>query len=124
MKISNRQAGASPVVSIIGLVVLGYGVFVGIQYVPQWLEARAVDSILDSIRQSQATEPIASARDARDKVVRLLQVNDMDAMTEKFDVTRTGSGVDISFHWRRELNLVYEERIMDYRRSLRVDFPR
>ena len=40
------QRGASAVILIIILAILGAGVYIGLQYLPQYIEAGTVDSIL------------------------------------------------------------------------------
>ena len=40
-----KQQGASAIVTIIVLALLAYGVYLGLQYVPQAIESRSIDSI-------------------------------------------------------------------------------
>ena len=55
-----KQKGASIIVTIIGLALLAYGVYIGIQYVPQVIESKAVSSIFTTIEKDQRMEPITS----------------------------------------------------------------
>ena len=43
-KLPNQQKGASAIFTIILLAVLGYAVYIGIQYVPQAVESKSIDS--------------------------------------------------------------------------------
>ena len=47
-KLPAQQKGASAIVTLIILALLAYGVYVGIQYVPQAIESKSVDSVLNS----------------------------------------------------------------------------
>jgi uncharacterized membrane protein len=115
--IPNKQRGGSPVLTIMVLVVLAYGVFIGIQYVPQWTEARSVQSILDSAQSSQATEPLRSEQAVSGKITRMLQVNELNDLTDAFQVTRTGEGFLVEFDYERELNLGWERKAIQHRYS-------
>jgi len=117
---SNQQAGGSPVVMVIVLAILGYGVFIGIQYAPQWLEARTVQSILDSMRDTQATDPVTSPEAARAKVIRMLQINEMDDMNDSFTVKRGSSRLTVTFSYDRTLNLGWEKRTLHYERTVHL----
>ena len=113
-----RQYGGSPIVTLIVIAILAYGVFVGVQYIPQWMEARSVDSILDSVQESYANRPAGSDQDIVAQVIRMLQVNEMNDMTENFSVSRSGSGYSVTFKWERQLNLGFETRSIQFERSI------
>ena len=115
--IPNKQRGGSPVLVIIVLAVLAYGVFIGIQYVPQWTEARSIRSILDSAQSSQATEPLRSEQAVSGKIIRMLQVNELNDMTDAFKVTRTGEGFLVEFSYERELNFGWEKKAIRHQYS-------
>ena len=116
---SNRkhQHGGSPIVTIIIVAVLGYCIFVGIQYAPQWIEARSVQSILDDMKHTQLSDPVNDAGKARGKVIKMLQVNEMNDMIDNFSVTSSNGRIMISFNYDRELNLLYEKRVIHYDQS-------
>jgi hypothetical protein len=115
-----RQNGGSAIVNLIVLAIVAYGIFVGIQYAPQWIESRAVKTILDDMKRTQSTDPVGSVSDARAKVIKLLQVNEMNGMTESFEVSRTSGGFVITFSYERELNLLYETRAVHYQQSVNL----
>ena len=46
MIMQSKQAGSSIIGVIIGLAIIGFGTYVGIQYIPQYVESSAVESIL------------------------------------------------------------------------------
>ena len=115
-----RQRGGSPVLTIIILAILAYGLFIGIQYVPQWTEARSIRSILDSMESSQASDPLRSEQAISAQVIRMLQVNELNHMTESFEVTRTGNGFRVEFVYERELNLGWEKKPIQHQYSVQL----
>ena len=117
-RLPSKQKGASAVVNIILLLVLGFAAYVGIQYVPQLLESKSIDSILQTMREDQKTDRITSVGDAKTKVVSLLQINEMNDMMDSFTVADRDGKVTIQFKYDRELNLVYKIRPMHYEKTL------
>ena len=77
-----RQKGASAIAMFIFIALLAYGVYVGMQYVPIMIESQGVNSILNSISSDQQGEPLSNENEAEAKVIRMLQVNEMDDMVE------------------------------------------
>jgi len=115
-----RQKGASFIGTLIFLALLGYGVYVGIQYVPQMIESKAIDSILRTIKDENKTDPITSVEDANAMVIRLLQVNEMNDMTDAFKVRLRENRIVIEFSYDRKLNLLYKVKPMHYEKTLRL----
>ncbi|MFT5138384.1 MAG: hypothetical protein ACI9H8_001740 [Lysobacterales bacterium] len=113
----NKQAGASVIATIITIAVIGYGIFIGIQYVPLFIESKSINSILTSIEVDHRTDPITSRNAARDKVIKLLQINEMNDMTESVKVSDIGNKVTITFSYDRVLNLGYEKKKLHYESS-------
>jgi hypothetical protein len=116
-----KQKGASAIVTLIILVVLGYAVYIGIQYVPQMIESKSIDSILSNVRDAHKTDRIDSVEEARQRVINLLQINEMNDMTDSFDVKQRDGKVIVTFNYDRELNLVYETKPMHYEKTLSLD---
>jgi hypothetical protein len=119
-RLPSRQKGASAIGNIIILVVLGFVVYLGIQYVPQAVESKSIESILKTIENTQRTNPVTTAADARTKVINLLQINEMNDMTDNFTVEKSDGAIVISFSYDRELNLIYKKQPMKYRKKLRL----
>ena len=118
MKTCKHQRGGSPVLTLIVVAVLGYVVFVGVQYVPHWLEARSVSSILNSVEETYASNRSGSKQDIEAQVIRMLQVNEMHDMTENFSVSGNSGGYTVSFRWDRTLNLGFETRTLNFERTV------
>jgi len=119
-KLPAKQKGASAITTIIMLAVLGFAVYVGIQYVPQLIESKSVDSVLRTMEETQNSDRVSTVVDARNKVIRLLQINDMNDMTDKFTVEKGDGGIMITFSYDRELSLLYKIQPMQYRKKVRL----
>jgi len=119
-KLPAQQKGASAIVTIIFLAVLGFAAFLGIQYVPQMIESKSIDSILRTMEDTQKTERVSTLVDAKNKVIKLLQINDMTDMQNNFTVEKSDGGIMITFSYDRELNLIYKKQPMQYRKKVRL----
>jgi len=113
-KFPNQQTGASLIATIITLAVLGYGIYVGTQYVPQMVESKSIGSILTSIETDHRIDPITSGHAAKEKVVKLLQINEMNDMVRNLKVRDRSGTITITFSYERELNLGYEKKKIHY----------
>ena len=117
MNIQSKQKGASAIVFIIVLAILGFAVYVGIQYVPQRIESGTVDSILDSIVENHKTTPVQNVSEILSTITRLLNVNQMDDMKENFKVSKYRGTYIIKVSYERELNLGYEIKTIQYEKT-------
>jgi len=120
-KLPGKQRGVSAIGAIIILAVLGYGAYLGIQYVPQMLESKAIDSILDNIEISQKTDPVTSKQAATTKVIKMLQINEMNDMTDSFTVEKRDGKITIAFSYDRELKLGYKTQAIHYKKSVTLN---
>ena len=117
-KLPLQQRGASAIGTIIMLAILGYGVFVGFQYVPQAIESRSIDSILQTVDSANKSGSINSVQAAQEKVISLLQVNEMNDMADAFTVTERDGRITVTFSYERELNLLYKIQPMPYKKIM------
>lgn len=117
-KLPKQQRGASAIGTIIILAVLGYGAYLGIQYVPQVIESKSIDSILESMQTTQKTDPVGSKDEARAKVIKLLQINEMNDMTDQFAVEQSDGQFTVKFNYDRELNLGFKKEPIHYAKSV------
>jgi len=120
-RLPGQQKGASIISTIITLAVLGYGVYIGIQYVPQAIESNSIKSILNSMKDSQISNPVTSTRAASAKVIKLLQINEMNDMTDSFVVERRDDKIVVRFSYDRELNLGYKIQPIHYEKSMSLN---
>ena len=116
-----KQQGASAIFTVIVLAVLGYGVFIGFQYVPQAIEAKAIESVLTSLEADNRAERFNSASAIKEKVISGLQINEMNDMTDKFSVKKTKGKFVVKFDYERELNLIYKIQPMPYAQTVTLD---
>ena len=116
-----KQQGASVIGLIITLVIVGYGLYVGLQYVPQLIESRSIDSILDNIETGQKSNPVSNSADAKSMVIKMLQINEMNHMTEGFTVMEYEGTITVKFSYDRDLNLGYKTKQIHYEKSVSLD---
>ena len=117
-RLPKQQKGASAIGTIIFLALLAYAVYIGIQYVPQAIESRAIDSILSSIQMDNTTDRITNEQAAKTKLIKLLQVNELNDMAKSFKVKTEKGAITITFSYDRELNLVFKKRPIHYEKLL------
>jgi len=120
-KLPAQQKGASAIVTIIFLVALGFAAYVGIQYVPQAIEFKAIGSILSTVKDAQKNDPLTSVEEARTKVIGLLQINEMNDMAKSFTVQQSAGKITIKFSYDRELDLIYKVKPMHYEKTLNLN---
>jgi hypothetical protein len=121
-RLSSRQKGASAIGNIIFLVALGFAVYLGIQYAPQAIESKSIDSILKTLENTQRTNPATTVMDARAKLINLLQINEMNDMADNFSVEKSDGAIVITCSYDRELNLIYKKQPIKYRKKLRLQY--
>lgn len=112
------QRGASSVILIIILAVLGAGVYIGLQYLPQYIEAGTVDSILGSVEKAYSKSPVNSVESIRGMINKQLNVNQMNDLKDSFKVTQDGEEYIVKVSYERELNLIYEKKPVKYEKTI------
>lgn len=116
-----QQKGASAIVTLIILVLLGYAVYIGIQYTPIMIESKSIDTMLSNVQDAHKIDPIDSVEEARSRVISLLQINEMNDMTEIVKVKQNNGGITIGFSYGRDLNLLYKMKTIHYEKTLRLN---
>jgi len=114
MNMQTRQHGGSGFGMIITLLIIGYGVFIGIQYVPQYLEAATVKTILDNIVEKNKNGELSNTADVRSAIDNQLYINEMTNLGDSFTVTQNRGHFVIKVQYERELNLLYEKKQIPY----------
>jgi hypothetical protein len=117
-RLPNQQKGASAIAVFIFLALLAYAVYIGIQYVPQVIEAKSIDSILTNLKAENKMDRITDEQQVKSKVTKLLQINEMNDMTKSFTVRRVSDTLTVTFSYDRELNLGFKKHPMHYEKSL------
>lgn len=113
-----RQRGASAVGTIILLAIVAYGVFVGIQYVPQLIESGSVHSVLNSIEGAHHSDPARSAQAVRALVDNHLNLNQMNHLKNSFNVREFANDYVIEVSYERDLDLFFTKKVITYETSL------
>jgi len=121
MRRQNRQKGGSGIGMVITLVILGYGVFIGIQYVPQYIESSNVKMILDSIIDKHNKDPAESAHALQSMIDNQLYINQMEDLKDAFKVTQYRGDFIINVSYERELNLLYTNKKMLHETTITLD---
>lgn len=117
MIMQSKQAGSSIIGVIIGLAIIGFGTYVGIQYIPQYVESSAVESILIGVAKSHKTKPFTSTQAVQSALDKQLDVNQMYDLKDSFSVMRDDDTYIITANYERDLNLIYTSRKMIYDKS-------
>ena len=113
-----QQKGASAIVTMIVLVILGFSVYVGIQYAPQFMESKSIDSILKTIDGAHKVERIDDEQAAKTKLVGLLQINEMNDMSDSYKVKQSSNNITIEISYDRDLDLIYKTLPIHYQKML------
>ncbi len=116
-----RQGGKSAIGNLIVLGLIGFGVWVGIQFIPQKLDQGTVRSILDEVEQRHNAVPIQDDSDLWRVIDKQLLVNDMRDMKNNFDVSRTGRGFTVRVSYERDLNLIFTTKEMQFNESININ---
>jgi hypothetical protein len=121
MSMQIRQQGGSTIGLVIFLAIFAYGVFVGLQYVPQWIESNTVTTILDSIVEKNSKQRFGDGSAVRSAIERQLSVNTMDDLMSSFKVTQYRGKFIIKVSYERELNLLYETKLMPFEKTVTLE---
>jgi len=116
--IKKRQHGASSVAGIIVLALIGAGIYIGLQYIPQRIESGTVDSILGDIKKAHASKPAREGKDIQAMIGRSLNINQLEDMQKYFTVTENSDEIVVNVAYERELNLLYTKKQINYNKSL------
>ncbi|NNK50541.1 MAG: DUF4845 domain-containing protein [Xanthomonadales bacterium] len=82
MSMQTRQQGLSAIGLIITLALIGYGAFVGIQYVPQYIEYATVTTILDNVVEQNKQERFSDPDAVKSAIKNQLYMNQRNAVRE------------------------------------------
>jgi len=115
------QQGASAIALIIFMAIIGAAIYIGLQYVPQYIECGTVDSILSSIERAHEQTPVSSVKALNDMIDKQLDMNQMDDLRDSFTVTQDDEAYIVKVSYDRELNLIYDKKPMKYEKSLTLE---
>ena len=118
MSARTMQKGGSGIGLFIFLAILAYGIFVGIQYVPQYIEFNAVRAILNDLVEKNKTERLETMGEVQGAIDNQLYVNQMSGLKDRFEVTQDRGDFVIKVRYERELDLLFETKAMKYEKSV------
>jgi hypothetical protein len=118
---ATKQHGKSAIGNIIVLAMIGFGIFFGIQYIPQRIEAGTMQSILDGVQRRHDSAPIRDTQDAWNVIGNQLNINNINDMREHFKVTQDGRSVVVTARYERELNLLFTTRKVVFNEQVVLD---
>ena len=116
-----KQRGASAIGIIIILAIIGVGAYIGFQYLPLYIEAGTVDSILTSIENKDREKPVTSAQQIRGMIEKQLNMNQMEDLADSFKVTQDEEIFIVKVNYERELNLIYEKKLIITDKTLTLE---
>lgn len=115
------QRGGSVIGLIITLAIIGWGVFVAIQYVPQHIEWITVSDVLDKVVESHRQHPMNGAEAVWTVIDRQLYVNECGDLKEVFSVAPALSGgYSVTARYERPLNLLFTERQITHDKTVEL----
>lgn len=121
MKMQKTQHGTSAIKFMIVLALLGYGVFVGFQYIPQRIESSIVQGVLDNLVEIHRKEPFSDVRAIQVAVDKQLFINEREDLNSSFEVTRNRGDYVVTVRYDRELNLLFKKQPMPTDKSVTLD---
>lgn len=116
-----KQRGASAIGIIITLAIIGIGAYIGFQYLPLYIEAGTVDSILTSIENADKEKPVTSVQQIRGMIEKQLNMNQMEELADSFKVTQDEEIFIVKVHYERVLNLIYEKKLIITDKTLTLE---
>ena len=120
MYLQQKQKGNSIFGLIIGLIVIGMVTFVGIQFIPQYIESTTVGSILDNIGKRHKTNPFRDVHAIQSAIEKQLDINELDDLKKNFTVIQTGDAYTVTVSYERELDLGYTQKLMTYEKHIKL----
>lgn len=118
---SYHQRGASLAGNILLLAAFGYGIYLGIQYVPFYLESKSIDSILQSIEAQHQSQRFEAAQQVDQAVRKNLNMNQMDDMMTHVRIRENPSGISIEINYDRELDLLFDRKTLSFSKTTDLD---
>lgn len=112
------QQGASSIGLFIILAIIGAGIYIGLQYIPQYIERGTVDSILGNLETAHKETPFSNTKSIQDMIGKQLDINQMDDLQESFTVTQDEATYIVKVSYERELNLLYEKKPIKYEKAI------
>lgn len=116
-----NQHGGGLLGNIFLLALFAYGVYLSFQYVPQFIESRTVDSVLESIETQHRGQPYESAQQVEQAIKSHLNLNQMDDMIKNIRVRESGDSISVEISYQRELDLLFQKKELNINKTVDLD---
>lgn len=113
-----QQRGGSGIGFIIMLAIIAYGVYVGLQYVPQYIESATVGTVLDNVGAIHKEAPFPDVGAVRDAIDKQLYINERNDLLENFTVVPNRGGYLVTVQYQRDLDLLFTKKPIPYEKTL------
>ena len=88
---------------------------------PQYVESNTVRSILDGLVEKHSVEPLSTMGAVQSAIDNQLYVNQMSDLKSSFKVTQYRGDFIIKVSYERELNLLYENKVITFEKTVTLD---
>jgi hypothetical protein len=109
-----KQSGGSVFSLIVTLAIIGIGAYIGMQYIPQRIEAATVESMLENIRQDYLARRVGSMHELQRSVDNQLNINEMNDLKKHIKVTQEAGMYVVRSNYDRDLNLIFTTKQLHY----------
>lgn len=116
--IGRHEQNGAAIFNMIILLLVAYGIFVGVQYAPIMIESRTIDAMLNSIAQSNQTLPAENMESVESMLNNQLYINEMTGMRDSFDIDYSDRAYTIQVNYERSLNLGFDQKTLKYQKSI------
>jgi hypothetical protein len=116
-----NQDGGGLIGNIFLLALFAYGVYLSFQYVPQFIESRTLDSVLESIETQHRGQPYESAQQVEQAIKNNLNLNQMDDMIKNFRIRESGNSISVEVSYQRELDLLFQKKVLNINKTVDLD---
>ena len=109
-----KQSGGSVFSLIVTLAIIGIGAYIGMQYIPQRIEAATVESMLENIRQDYQIKRVSSMHELQRSLDNQLNINEMNDLKRNIKVTQEAGMYVVRSSYDRDLNLIFTTKQLHY----------
>lgn len=110
------QTGSSTFGNLFLLALLAYAIYIAFQWVPQLVESATVDGILSTVKDNYRVGTGEGGIETA--ISKQLNVNAMLDLEDSFNVTPNGTSFLVSCSYQRELNLLFDKRMLQYDKKI------
>ena len=121
MDVRKGDRGGSIIGLLVTLALIGYGVYVGFQYVPQYIESATVDTVLHGLLDTHRKEPMTDIRTVQAALDKQLYINDMGDMKNHLSIVPMNGNYIVTARYERDLDLLFTTKRLAHEKSVTLD---